>query len=80
MTTGRDVARSGAALLAFSAVGLLYVRFLVPRLNDAMRFPAWRKAAQARRLSYGLFLSLAVFGTALTAAGLIGWAAGWTFP
>lgn len=79
MTSGVDVAKSGAALLLFALVGLLYVHYLVPRLNRAIGFPAWHEVKWVKRLNYGGLFLVGGIGSVVTVVGLIAWAAGWSF-
>lgn len=79
VTTGREVATTGGALLLFGVGGLLYVRFALPKLNHSVGLPAWHEGRWAKRWNYGLPLVLCVIGAVVTVIGLVAWAAGWPF-
>ncbi len=78
-TTGLAVARAGFVLLGFGLIGLAYVRFVLPRLNRAMGFPAWHEGRWARRWNYGIAPAVTAVGALTIVVGLIAAAAGWSF-
>lgn len=65
--------------MVFALAGLAYVRYVLPRFNDAVGFPAWHESRWAKRWNYAIPLGLLSLGAVATLVGLIGWAAGWTF-
>jgi hypothetical protein len=78
-TTGAEVVRAGTSAAVFAAVGLLYVRYGLPRLNRALGFGSWHEGRWARRWNYGLLLAVGVGGVVAVVVGLVAWVTGTTF-
>jgi hypothetical protein len=79
VTTGPEIVRSGLAAVVFAALGVLWIRYVVPPAKRLMRFPPLHETRWARIWNYGLLSVVAAAGLVAMVVGNVAWSTGHTF-